>query len=120
MCDFYGPNAVSVRLAQNWLKRFHSGNFDVKDERRVGQLVTDKVDAILEKGEQYWHISCNNTAGELWIDHKTLLSHFKKAKYAKTFDTCVPHEPAERNLMNRVFIDDSVLKCNETAPFFQR
>ncbi|GBP24411.1 Tubulin polyglutamylase TTLL5 [Eumeta japonica] len=41
---------VSVRVAQNWFKRFHSGNFDVKDEPRSGNPVTDKVDAILEKG----------------------------------------------------------------------
>ncbi|GBP57131.1 hypothetical protein EVAR_33374_1 [Eumeta japonica] len=30
-------------VAQNWLKRFQSGNFDVKDELHSGRLVTDIV-----------------------------------------------------------------------------
>ncbi|GBP65088.1 Down syndrome cell adhesion molecule homolog [Eumeta japonica] len=41
--DVYGPNAVSVRVAQNWFKRFQSANFDVKDEPRSDRPVTDKV-----------------------------------------------------------------------------
>jgi len=31
ICDVYGHDAISVRVAQSWLKRFQSGNFDVKD-----------------------------------------------------------------------------------------
>lgn len=30
ICVLYGDNAVSVRLAQQQLARFHSGNFDMK------------------------------------------------------------------------------------------
>ncbi|KAJ0178217.1 hypothetical protein K1T71_006040 [Dendrolimus kikuchii] len=52
ICDVYGPNAVSVRVAQIWFKRFQSGNFDIKDARRSGRPVTDKIDAIFEKVEQ--------------------------------------------------------------------
>jgi len=37
---------VSVRVAQIWFKRFQSENFDVKDARRSGRPVTDKMDAI--------------------------------------------------------------------------
>ncbi|GBP76334.1 hypothetical protein EVAR_49157_1 [Eumeta japonica] len=48
--DAYEPNAVSVRIAQNWFKRFQSGSFDVKDEPRFSRPVKDKVDVILEKG----------------------------------------------------------------------
>ncbi|GBP21739.1 hypothetical protein EVAR_10916_1 [Eumeta japonica] len=51
ICDAYGPNTVSVRVAQNWFKRFQSSNFDAKDELRSTRPVTDKVDGILEKVE---------------------------------------------------------------------
>ncbi|GBP64040.1 Histone-lysine N-methyltransferase SETMAR [Eumeta japonica] len=40
---------MSTIVAQNWFKRFQSGNFDVKDEFRSGRPATDKVDAILGK-----------------------------------------------------------------------
>jgi len=69
---------VSVRVAHIWFKRFQSGNFDVKDARRSGRPVTDKMDAIFEKVEQDRHISSYNVAEELGIDHKTVLAHFKK------------------------------------------
>ncbi|GBP32205.1 hypothetical protein EVAR_27629_1 [Eumeta japonica] len=55
--NVYGLNTTSVRIPQNWLKCFQSGNFDVKDEPRSGRPVTDLVDAILEKVEHDWHIS---------------------------------------------------------------
>ncbi|GBP03314.1 Histone-lysine N-methyltransferase SETMAR [Eumeta japonica] len=74
----YEPNAVSVRVAQNWFKRYLSGNFDVKDEPRSGRPVTDKVDVVLEKVKQDRHISSYDIAEEPWIDHKTVLTHLKK------------------------------------------
>ncbi|KAJ0176514.1 hypothetical protein K1T71_007693 [Dendrolimus kikuchii] len=77
-CDVYGPNAVSVRVAQIWFKRFQSGNFDIKDTRRSDRPVTDKIDAIFEKVEQDRHISNYDVAGELGIDYKTVLMHLKK------------------------------------------
>ncbi|GBP42784.1 hypothetical protein EVAR_83301_1 [Eumeta japonica] len=42
--DAYRPNAVSIRVVQNWFKRFQSGNFDDKDELRSVRPVRDKVD----------------------------------------------------------------------------
>ncbi|GBP29276.1 Histone-lysine N-methyltransferase SETMAR [Eumeta japonica] len=74
--------AMSVRPAQSWFKRFQSGNFDVKDHRS-GQFVMDIVDAISEKVEQDEHISSYDIAEELAFDHETVLTHLKKAGYTK-------------------------------------
>ncbi|KAJ0180769.1 hypothetical protein K1T71_004173 [Dendrolimus kikuchii] len=120
ICDVYGPNAVSVRVAQIWFKRFQSGNFDIKDARRSGRPVTDKIDAIFEKVKQDRHISSYDVAGELGIDHKTVLAHLKKAGYTKKLDIWVNHELTEINLMNRVLICDSLLRRNETEPFLKK
>ncbi|GBP28481.1 hypothetical protein EVAR_93428_1 [Eumeta japonica] len=60
--NVYDPNALSVRVAQNWFKRFQSSNFDDKAEPRSGRPVTDKVDAILKKVEQDRHLSSYNIA----------------------------------------------------------
>ncbi|GBP77873.1 Putative uncharacterized protein FLJ37770 [Eumeta japonica] len=76
--DFYKPNAVSKRDAQNWFKRFQSGNFDVKDEPRCGRPVTGKVDAILEKVQQDRRSIFNGIAEKLGIDYKKVLTHLKK------------------------------------------
>ena len=42
-CAVYRPNAVSIRVAQMWFKRFKSGNFSVKGEIHSGRPVTEKV-----------------------------------------------------------------------------
>ncbi|KAJ0176522.1 hypothetical protein K1T71_007701 [Dendrolimus kikuchii] len=83
ICDVYGPNALSVRVAQIWFKRFQSENFDIKDARRSGHPVTDKIDAIFEKVEQDRHISSYDVAGELGIDQKTVLLRGMWAAYKR-------------------------------------
>ncbi|GBP88076.1 Beta-1,4-N-acetylgalactosaminyltransferase bre-4 [Eumeta japonica] len=88
---------VSLRVIQNWFKRFEFGNFDVVYERRFGRPVMDKVDAILEKVEQDRSISSYEIAEELRLYYKRVLTPLKKAGYAKKFDTGVPHELTERN-----------------------
>ncbi|GBP48734.1 Histone-lysine N-methyltransferase SETMAR [Eumeta japonica] len=77
-CDVYGPDAVSLRVAQHCFKHFQSSNFDVQDEPRSDRPVTDKVVAILEKVEQDRHISSYDIAEQLGIDHKTVLNHLTK------------------------------------------
>jgi len=49
ICDVYGHDAVLVRVAQSWFKRFQSENFDVKDAPRSGRSITVKVDEIHRK-----------------------------------------------------------------------
>lgn len=120
ICAVYGPNAVSIRLAQMWFKRFKSGNFSVKDEVRSGRPVTDKISAIFEKVEQDRHISSYDIAEELDVDHKTVLRHLQKSGYKKKLDIWVPHDLTERNLIQRVSICDSLLKRNNAEPFLKR
>ncbi|CAH2207738.1 jg24566 [Pararge aegeria aegeria] len=77
------------------------------------------MDAIFEKAKQDRHITSYNVAEELGIDHKTVLAHLKH-NWVQKLDIWVPHEVTERNLMNRVLICDSLLRCNETEPFFKK
>jgi len=84
ICDVYGHDALSVRVAQSWFKRFQSGNFDVKDAPRSGRPITKKVNEIMEKIEQDRHISSHDIGKELNIDHKTVLNHLEKAGCKKT------------------------------------
>ena len=47
----------------------------MKDEVCSGRPVTDKISAIFEKVEQDRHISSNDIAEDLDVDHKTDLRH---------------------------------------------
>ncbi|TLM46466.1 hypothetical protein FEC32_18915 [Acinetobacter baumannii] len=83
-------------------KRFQSRNFDVKDARRSGRPIMDKMNAIFLKSGQDRHISSYDVTEELGIDHKIVMANLKKTGYTKKLDIWVPHELTERNLMNRV------------------
>ncbi|KAL0902444.1 hypothetical protein ABMA27_000309, partial [Loxostege sticticalis] len=108
--------AKNLRLAQIWFKRFQSVNFDVKDARRSGRPITDKIYGISEKVEQDRHISSYDVAEE----HKTVLAHLKKTKYTKKLDIWVPDDLTERNVMKRVLICYCLLRRNETEPFLKK
>jgi len=60
ICDVYGHDAVSVRVAQSWFKRFQSGNFNVKVASRSGRPITKIVDEIMENVEQDRHINSHD------------------------------------------------------------
>ncbi|GBP56435.1 Histone-lysine N-methyltransferase SETMAR [Eumeta japonica] len=97
-----------------------SVHFDVNDEPHSDRPVTDKAAAVLEKVERDRHISSYVISEELGIDYKAVLTHLKKDECTKKLDNWVPHELAERNLMNRLLVCDSLLKRNEIKPFLER
>lgn len=117
ICDVYGPNALSIRVAQQWFERFRSGVVEVKDAPRSGRPITEKVDEIMEKIEQNRHISTRDIAKEL---NTTVLNHLHKAGYSKKLDVWVPHELTKKNLIDRISISESLLKRNEMEPFLKR
>ncbi|GBP72737.1 hypothetical protein EVAR_75356_1 [Eumeta japonica] len=61
-------------------------------------LLRKEWNAILEKVEQDRHISSYDKAEKLGIDHKMVLTHFKKDEYTKKLDTWILHESRKNNL----------------------
>jgi len=55
----------------------------------------------------------HNIGKELNIDHKTVLKILEKAGYKKKLDVWVPYDLTAKNLMDRIFICESLLKQNE-------
>jgi len=91
----------------------------VKDEPRSGRSITEKSDEIMIKIEHDKHVSTEEIAKELGIDHKTVLNHLHKAGYKKKLDVWIP-QLSIRNMMDRINICDTLLKRNEIEPFLKR
>lgn len=96
---------MSVKVPQNQLKRFDSENVDVKSSSCFRHPVTDKRNYIYLKVEQNRDVYSYSIEYNLRIDCKTVLTRMPKAGY---LDIWVPHELTERNLMDVVFICDSL------------
>ncbi|XP_067125649.1 histone-lysine N-methyltransferase SETMAR-like [Centruroides vittatus] len=117
--DVYGPDTVTANYAQFWFRQFCSGNFDVKDAPCVGRPVIVNVDKIMVMIEVDRHVSSHSITRELKIDNKTVLNHLHKAGFKKKLDVWVPHELAQKDMMDRISICEALAKWNEIDPFLK-
>jgi len=79
ICDIYGHEVVSVRVVQNWFKRFQSGNFDVKDAPCSGRPITGKVGEIMKKVEQETGTSASSHDIGKKLNIEIVLNYLEKA-----------------------------------------
>lgn len=120
ICGVYGAKTVSERTAREWFGRFRGGNFDVTDAPRSGRPIVDKdfeIQKIIEKDR---HISSYDIAESLGICQQTVLKHLKDLGYKKKLDIWVPHNLSEKNLSDRIFVCENLLKRYEMDPFLKR
>jgi len=113
--DVYRHDAVSIRVAQSWFKRFQSRNFYVKDASCSDRSITGKA---MEKVKQDQHIGSHDINKELNIDHKIVLNHLEKISYKKN-DVWVPYDLTVKNLMDRILCE-SLLKRNKIKLLLKR
>ncbi|CAD6994020.1 unnamed protein product [Ceratitis capitata] len=116
----YGPDTVNERVAQNWFRRFRSGNFDVKDAPRVGRPVVENCHKIMEIVETDRHVSTSLIAEELKISQKTVWNHLHNLGLKKKYHVWVPHELTQKNMLDRISICESLLNRNRIDPFLKR
>ena len=109
ICDVYGADTLSVRVAQQWFGRFRSGVVEVNDAPRSGRPAVVNVDKIIENIEIDHQVSSRSIAQKLNINHQTVLNHLQKAGFKKKLDVWVPHELTQKNLMDRISICESLL-----------
>ncbi|GFY03385.1 histone-lysine N-methyltransferase SETMAR [Trichonephila clavipes] len=116
----YGPDTVTANYVQFWFRRFRLGIFDVKDAPCTGRPVVENVDKITEIIEVDRHVSSCSITQELKINHKTVLSHLRKVGFKKKLHVWVSPQLTRKNMMDRVFIRETLAKRNEIDPFLKR
>ncbi|GFX39185.1 histone-lysine N-methyltransferase SETMAR [Trichonephila clavipes] len=88
----YSTDTVTANYLQFWFRRFQSVIFDDKDAPHTDRPGVENVDKITEIIEVDQHVSGRGITQELQIDHKTVLSHFRKVGFKKKPDVWVPHQ----------------------------
>ncbi|GFV43099.1 histone-lysine N-methyltransferase SETMAR [Trichonephila clavipes] len=87
---------------------------------RTRRAVVENVDKITEMIQVDRHVSSRSIAYELKIDHKAVSSHLRKVRFKKKFDVWVLHQLTPKNMINRIFICETLAKRNEIDPFLKR
>ncbi|GFV93804.1 histone-lysine N-methyltransferase SETMAR [Trichonephila clavipes] len=96
-----------------------SSIFYVKDASRTGRPVVENVDEITEIIQADQHVSSRSITQELRIDNKTVSNHLHKVGFKKKLDVGVPHQLTPKNMINRIFMCETLAKRNEIDPFLK-
>ena len=54
---YFGPDTITIRPAQRWFGRFHSGVVDVEDTSRTGRPIVVETEKIVEIIQVDRHVS---------------------------------------------------------------
>jgi len=113
ICALYDEGAVAERTVRKWsagLKLVIS-ILKIKNAR-AGSLPQMKI--RLKHIENNSRYRTRKLIEILNMSKSTIYEHFVKLGYINRFDVWVPHDLTEKNLMNRIFICDSLYKRKET------
>jgi len=86
----------------------------------IGLLQQCGTKKKLQLVDQDYHVSCQEIADSLNINHMTVWKHLKREGYQKKLGVWVPHELTQRNLIDQITICEMLLKLNEMEPFLKR
>ena len=88
----FGDGVMSERSAQEWFKRFRSGDESVTDHERSGRPSTVDDDKMVAAVKQNPHLTTRELADDLGVHHSTVADHLKALGYKSKLDVWVPHK----------------------------
>ena len=113
----FGAGTVSERVAQNWFRRFRSGDESLEDAHCSGRpgVVDDSV--LREEIESDPTQTCKELAGRFCVDEETIRLHLHQI--GKVWRPCkwVPHALTERQKRERFDVCKMLLQRHQENPF---
>jgi transposase len=115
--ELYGDGTISERQAQEWFKRFKSGDTSLEDKPGRGRISDFDDDALLVAVEEDESYTTRILAEMFDVGQATIVRHLKSLGKVWKLAGWVPHELSERNKAERVRIFTELLQRNEREPF---
>ena len=120
ICAVYGEGAVTDRMCQKQLAKFHARDFLLDDAPWSGRPVevdSDQIEILTENNQRY---TTRETADILKIFKSSIENHLHQLGYVNHFDVWVPHKLSQKNPLDRISTCNSLLKCNENVLFLKQ
>ncbi|EZA47914.1 Histone-lysine N-methyltransferase SETMAR [Ooceraea biroi] len=102
ICSVYGEGALAERTVRKWFAKFRAGDFNLKDQERSSRPSTtddDQIKTLIENNPRY---TTRELTEILKISKTTVHDHVVKLGYVSRYDVWVPHNLAEKNLMDPI------------------
>ena len=118
VCPLYGEGAVTDETCQKWFTKFHAGAFTLDSTLWSGRVVDGNPIKTLTENNQCY--TTQEIANILKTSKSSIESHWHQPGYVNHFDVWVPHKLNEQNLLDHISACNSLLKCDENFPFFEK
>jgi histone-lysine N-methyltransferase SETMAR len=120
LIEAYPDYSVSVRMCQEWFARFKSGDFDVEDKERPGQVKKfedEELEALLDED------SCQTQeelAKSLGVTQQAISKRLKALGMIQKQGNWVPYELKPRDVERRFCMSEMLLERHKKKSFLHR
>ncbi|XP_043258594.1 histone-lysine N-methyltransferase SETMAR-like [Colletes gigas] len=120
ICDVIDEGVVAKRTVRNWFAKFRSGDTSLQDESKLGRS-TDIDDSVLKVlVEQNLRQITRKLADKLKSSLSTICRHLEKLRKVSQLGVWVSHNLLEKNKVDRMAVDTSLLSMNRNDPFLDK
>lgn len=120
LSEAYPKYAPSIRTCQEWFARFKSGDFDVEDKERPGQVKKfedAELEALLDEDPCQTQ---QELADSLGVDQATISRRLKALGMIQKQGNWVPYELKPRDVERRFFTCEQLLERQKRKGFLHR
>lgn len=115
ICSAFGADVVSERTAQEWFKRFRTGDTSVQDRPRSGRPSEVCDERLLQLVEADPHANPGELAEALGVSDKTIVNHLHVLGKVRKLDQWIPHELTDWDRHRRADAAASLLSYRRTT-----
>lgn len=120
ICEVEGKDFVSIRVAQNWFKKFNRGQDHLQDQARPGRPITTDFECIRNAVEANPSTSTRRLSDELGIPKTSVFRHLHSMGKVNRCCRQVPHELTENQIKQRLETCQKLLSNPFDARFIRR
>lgn len=116
----FGNDAINIRDAQRWFKRFREGNENLEDMPRGAPPNLFKNETLIEMVECAPRQTCGDMAERLQCDKSTVRKRLQELGYTKKLDQWIPHSLTPAIKMARYNTSLLLLQRHSQVPFLRQ
>ena len=119
LCDAFGNGTVSERMAQDWFKRFRSGDEGLEDQPRTGRPMIVEDERILQLLQDDPHLTAYDLAEELGVSHQAVVNHMHALGKVYKINQWVPHDLTPYDRQRRSDASTTLLSYRRTSAWLK-
>jgi [histone H3]-lysine36 N-dimethyltransferase SETMAR len=120
ICSVIAPDAVSIKTAEMWFKRFRNGDYSLEDKPKSGRPSTINLDSLKELIESDPSLTTRQLATTLRCSKNTISYHFSKLELVSKLGALIPYDLNQLQLNSRVEAGQRLLDLHRSQAWLKQ